>query len=185
MRVAGIASVSVPQGIVVRFSVALVLGIGSGAAMIPFSMIKEANPSQVKGTASGVMNFIVFLTTGIMFPFVLRLMVPTTSVTPTLHGFQDAFLPLVVDIAVAIVLSFIICETGVAGKRKDQLVGTPSEGACPIRSYPPSMELRIGSILKYERFRLEVRSFKKSNFDRWTTRRCSVGGGLKHNVKGE
>ena len=26
-----------------RFPVALVLGIGSGAAMIPFSMIKEAN----------------------------------------------------------------------------------------------------------------------------------------------
>ena len=34
--------------------------------MIPFSMMKEANPSQVKGTAAGVMNFLVFVTTGII-----------------------------------------------------------------------------------------------------------------------
>ena len=44
--------------------------------MIQFTMIKEANPPQVKGTAAGVMNFLVFLTTGIMSPFVSHLMTP-------------------------------------------------------------------------------------------------------------
>jgi len=137
MLAAGLAAVYVPQGIIARFSVALALGIASGAAMIPFSMIKEANPSQVKGTAAGIMNFLVFLTTGIMSPFISRLMVPTTGVTPTLHEFQDAFLPLIVGIAIAIVLSFVIHETGVAGpvagKRKEQIVGAPSAGARPIQ----------------------------------------------------
>ena len=38
----------------------LVFGIGSGAAMIPYTMIKEANPDNVKGSATGAMNFLVF-----------------------------------------------------------------------------------------------------------------------------
>ena len=46
MLAASLAAVYVPAGAAFpRFPVALVLGIGSGAAMIPFSMIKEANPS--------------------------------------------------------------------------------------------------------------------------------------------
>src|SRR5262249_10164660 len=68
MLVAAIAAVYLPQGLLPRYSVALLLGIGSGAAMIPFTMIKEANSPQVKGTAAGVMNFLVFLTTGALSP---------------------------------------------------------------------------------------------------------------------
>ena len=79
--------------------------------MIPFSMMKELNPSQVKGTAAGVMNFLVFVTTGIMSPFISRLMVPQG--TPlTLHEFQIGFLPLVGGVIVAIILSFFLHETG-------------------------------------------------------------------------
>jgi len=112
---AGLAAIYVPVGILPRYSVALVLGIASGAAMIPFSMMKETNPSQVKGTAAGVMNFLVFVTTGIMSPFISRLMVPQG--TPlTLHEFQDGFLPLVGGVIVAIVLSFFLHETGLANK---------------------------------------------------------------------
>ena len=73
---AGLAAIYVPVGTLPPYSVALVLGIASGAAMIPFSMMKETNPSQVKGTAAGVMNFLVFVTTGIMSPFISRLMLP-------------------------------------------------------------------------------------------------------------
>ena len=114
MLAAGIAAIYIPAGTFPRYSVALVLGIGSGAAMIPFSMIKEANPSEVKGTAAGVMNFLVFLTTGVMSPFVSRLMVPSQGTPLDLAGFQHAFLPLVVGIVVAIVLSLVIRETGLA-----------------------------------------------------------------------
>jgi hypothetical protein len=91
-----------------------VLGIASGAAMIPFSMIREANPSEVKGTAAGVMNFLVFLTTGVMSPFISHLMVPSQGAPLTLAGFQDALLPLVGGIILAIILSFVIRETGLA-----------------------------------------------------------------------
>jgi hypothetical protein len=42
-------------------------------------MITEANPSEVKGTAAGVMNFLVFVVTVIMSPFISRLMVPSPN----------------------------------------------------------------------------------------------------------
>ncbi|HEY0291838.1 MAG TPA: MFS transporter [Hansschlegelia sp.] len=114
MLAAGLAAIYVPAGTFPRYSVALVLGVASGAAMIPFSMMKEVNPSEVKGTAAGVMNFLVFLTTGVMSPFISRLMVPTGDAPLTLQGFQTAFLPLVFGVVAAIVLSLFLRETGTA-----------------------------------------------------------------------
>lgn len=112
MLAAGLTAIYVPVGTLPRFSVALLLGIASGAAMIPFSMIKEANPSEVKGTAAGVMNFLVFVTTGIMSPFISKLMVPVSDVPLTLGQFQVAFMPLVGGVVIAIVLAFFMRETG-------------------------------------------------------------------------
>lgn len=110
----GLAAIYLPAGTFPPYSVALVLGIGSGAAMIPFSMIKETNPAEVKGTAAGVMNFLVFLTTGILSPFISRLMLPAQDAPLDLAGFQEAFLPLVVGVVIALCLSFVIRETGSA-----------------------------------------------------------------------
>jgi MFS family permease len=118
MLAAGLAAVYLPEPALPRYLVPLLLGIGSGAAMIPFTMIKEANPPQVKGTAAGVMNFLVFVITGIISPFVSGLMAPAPSAPLPLHQFQEGFLPLIVGVVVAIVLSFIVRETGSArGKR--------------------------------------------------------------------
>ena len=88
------AAIYVPVGAFPRYPIALVLGIASGAAMIPFIVMKEANPSQVKGTAAGVMNFLVFLTTGIWSPFISHLMVPSPGASLSLHEFQSALVPL-------------------------------------------------------------------------------------------
>ncbi|MEB0114245.1 MFS family permease [Variovorax sp. GrIS 2.14] len=112
MLAAGLTAIYVPVGTLPRYSVALLLGIASGAAMIPFSMMKELNPSEVKGTAAGVMNFLVFVTTGIMSPFISRLMVPSQSTPMTLAEFQTAFMPLVGGVVLAIVLSFFLRESG-------------------------------------------------------------------------
>lgn len=120
MLAAGLGAIYVPAGTFPRYSVALVLGIASGAAMIPFSMIKEANPSEVKGTAAGVMNFLVFLTTGIISPFISRLMLPSHEAPLTLAGFQHAFLPLIGGVVVAIILSLFIGETGLVGRARGQ-----------------------------------------------------------------
>jgi MFS family permease len=46
----------------------LFFGIVSGAAMIPYTMIKEANPAEVAGTATGIMNLLVFATSALISP---------------------------------------------------------------------------------------------------------------------
>jgi MFS family permease len=38
-------------------SVGILMGIASGAAMLPYTVIKEANPPELGGTATGVVNF--------------------------------------------------------------------------------------------------------------------------------
>ncbi|HUB89399.1 MAG TPA: MFS transporter, partial [Dyella sp.] len=44
----------------------LVFGISSGAAMIPYTIIKEVNPDNVKGSATGAINFITFSVTALL-----------------------------------------------------------------------------------------------------------------------
>ena len=124
MLAAGLTAIYVPVGTLPRYSVALVLGIASGAAMIPFSMMKETNPAQVKGTAAGVMNFLVFVTTGIMSPFISHLMLPRQGVPLTLSDFQTAFLPLVGGVVLALILALFLRETGTAGQGPLAKVGT-------------------------------------------------------------
>lgn len=133
MLAAGLSAIYVPVGIMPRYSVALLLGIASGAAMIPFSMMKETNPPQVKGTAAGVMNFLVFVTTGIMSPFISRLMLPSTGAPLTLPEFQHAFLPLVGGVVVAIVLSLFLHETGLAAKSSTVERSVPAPQVAPTR----------------------------------------------------
>ncbi len=130
MLAAGLTAIYVPVGTLPRFSVAFALGVASGSAMIPFSMMKEANPSEVKGTAAGVMNFLVFVTSGIMSPFISKLMV-STGAPLTLEQFRIAFMPLVAGVVIAIALSFLMRETGapepsVASRRKEVAVPLPS-----------------------------------------------------------
>lgn len=129
MLVAAIAAVYLPEGALPRYSVPLVLGVGSGAAMIPFTMIKEANPAEVKGTASGVMNFLVFLVAGLTSPFVSRLMTPSSDAPLSLHQFQQGFLPLIVGIVLAILLSFVIRETGAGNQSAER-----QPAASPIKA---------------------------------------------------
>ena len=92
----------------------LVFGIGSGAAMIPYTMIKEANPDKVKGSATGAMNFLVFSFSAFLAPvFGLALMRFSGGHTLTLANFQDADLIW----AGAIILTLFLRETG-AGPRQ-------------------------------------------------------------------
>ena len=45
-----------------------VLGVASGAAMIPYTIIKEVNPDEVKGSATGAINFLTFSVTAMIGP---------------------------------------------------------------------------------------------------------------------
>ena len=49
-----------PPSFFPSYVLGIVTGIASGAAMLPYTVIKEVNPSQYSGTATGVINFLNF-----------------------------------------------------------------------------------------------------------------------------
>jgi MFS family permease len=64
-----ILQVTYAQSLLPEWITLFVLGVGSGAAMIPYSIIKEVNPDNVKGSATGAMNFLTFSVTAVIGPF--------------------------------------------------------------------------------------------------------------------
>jgi MFS family permease len=96
------------------------LGIASGAAMIPYSVIKENNPDKVKGSATGAINFLTFGVTSLLGPLFSYLYGNTlsTAVDKEIH-FQNAGLFWVACISISIALALILKETGT---KKDDLV---------------------------------------------------------------
>jgi MFS family permease len=91
----------------------LIFGIASGVAMIPYTMIKEGNPDEVKGSATGGINFITFGVTSCLAPvFALYFGKTLGKVTGLEQHFRSSGLFLLAVIFAALVLSFIVRETG-------------------------------------------------------------------------
>ena len=102
------------------YTVGLVAGLASGAAMIPYTIIKEANPAEVSGTATGVINFLNFTFSALLIPVFgwILTRVSGGAKSMNLEHYQSAFEPLLYGVAVAIVLTFFLKETGnAAGSR--------------------------------------------------------------------
>jgi MFS family permease len=94
----------------------LIAGIASGAAMLPYTVIKEANPPQYSGTATGVINFLNFTFSALLGPvfgLILRSL-SGGSAQATLEHYQQTFQPLLAGVAVAVGLTFLLKETGPA-----------------------------------------------------------------------
>ena len=100
------------------FSVGLVAGVASGAAMIPYSVIKEANPPQLSGTATGVVNFLNFTFSALLIPVFGGLLTTVSGGAEQLEleHYQSAFEPLLYGVGIAIVLTFFLRETGPASR---------------------------------------------------------------------
>lgn len=102
-------------------TVGILMGIASGAAMLPYSVIKEANPPELGGSATGVINFINFTFSALLGPvFGARLVPPPTDaadVTAVLAHYQAGFWPLILGIAAAAVLTCFLRETGPAARK--------------------------------------------------------------------
>lgn len=96
--------------------VGILMGIASGAAMLPYTVIKEANPPELGGSATGVVNFLNFTFSAFLGPvFGSRLVgVSENSDMSGLEQFQAGFQPLLYGIAIALVLTFFLKETGAA-----------------------------------------------------------------------
>jgi MFS family permease len=119
--------------------VGILMGIASGAAMIPYSVIKEANPPELGGSATGVINFINFTFSALLGPvFGSRLVEASGDADATaLAHYQAGFAPLLGGIVLAIALTCFLRETGPAARGTvGQANGerSPPDGAAPGHS---------------------------------------------------
>jgi MFS family permease len=109
-----------PPGVLPPYALGLITGIASGAAMLPYTVIKEANPPQYGGTATGVVNFLNFTfsaLSGPVFGWILQSVSGGAS-RMELEHFQTTFTPLLFGVALAIVLTLFLRETGSAAREK-------------------------------------------------------------------
>ena len=103
-------------GLFPPYLIGLVAGIVSGAAMLPYTIIKEANPPEFGGTATGVVNFLNFTFSALLGPvfgWILQ-KVSGGSAQMELGDFQTTFTPMLYGVGIAIVLILILRETGSA-----------------------------------------------------------------------
>jgi len=100
-------------------TVGILMGIASGAAMLPYTVIKEANPPELGGTATGVVNFLNFTFSALLGPvFGSRLAeMPEGDASLALAHYQAGFRPLLYGIIVALILTFFLKETGPARRK--------------------------------------------------------------------
>jgi len=111
--------------VVPPYVVGLVAGFASGAAMLPYTVIKEANPPEASGTATGVVNFLNFTFSALLGPVFgwVLLAVSGGAATMTLEHYQTAFQPLLYGVAIAVTLTLFLKETGPAVRRQERTVG--------------------------------------------------------------
>jgi MFS family permease len=102
-----------PPGIAPPYSLGLLAGIASGAAMIPYTVIKEANRPEHSGTATGVINFLNFSLTALLGPIFARWLTEASAGGDRqLAHYQDTFQPLLYGVVLAILLTLLLRETG-------------------------------------------------------------------------
>jgi len=100
-------------------AVGILMGVASGAAMLPYSVIKEANPPELGGSATGVINFLNFTFSALLGPvFGARLVEVSAGANEmSLEHYQAGFKPLLLGVAIALILTFFLRETGPAARK--------------------------------------------------------------------
>jgi MFS family permease len=98
------------------YVIGLTAGLASGAAMLPYTVIKEANRPEFAGTATGVVNFLNFTFSALLGPVFGRILYKVSGGASqmTLEHYQAGFEPLLYGVALAILLTLLLKETGPA-----------------------------------------------------------------------
>jgi MFS family permease len=118
MLIAASAILYLPADTLPPYLAGLLLGFGSGAAMIPYTIIKEVNPDKIKGSATGAINFLVFTFSALMAPvYGWLLMHVSGGAALRLADFQQAGAMGIAGIVLAIMLAMFIKETGSAAAK--------------------------------------------------------------------
>ena len=100
-----------------RYVLGLITGLSSGAAMLAYTVIQEANPPQYSGTAIGVINLLNFSFSALMGEVLAVIMRTVSASQPVdLEHYRTTFQPLVYGVALAMILTFALKETGMAGR---------------------------------------------------------------------
>ena len=96
-----------------------VTGIASGSVMLLYTVIKEANPPQLNGTATGVVNFVNFTLSALLGPVFAALLRNASGGAAELElvHYQWAFGPMLAGVGLAVALAFFLRETGPASNR--------------------------------------------------------------------
>jgi len=109
-----------PHELFPPYVLGFVAGVSSGAAMIPYTVIKEANPANMSGTATGVINFLNFTLSALLGPVFANRLESTSAgaAARTLAHYQVTFQPLLLGVVLALVLTLLLRETGPAVRRQ-------------------------------------------------------------------
>jgi MFS family permease len=105
-----------PADVLPPYVLGIVAGMASGAAMLPYTVIKEANPPEMSGTATGVVNFLNFTFSALLGPvfgWILRSVSGGAGAMKAEH-YQTAFEPLLYGVGLALLLTLVLKETGSA-----------------------------------------------------------------------
>jgi MFS family permease len=104
-----------PADVLPPYMLGFLAGVASGAAMLTYTVSKEANPPQLSGTATGAVSFLNLTFSALVGPAFGWIMKNVGAVQRTpLEQYQTTFEPLLYGVALAIVLTLVLKETGSA-----------------------------------------------------------------------
>jgi MFS family permease len=125
LMLATIAQIGLLPGLLPPMVSLLLFGMESGVAMIPYTVIKESNPDDVKGSATGIQNFLVFGISALVGPVFSHFLGKTLeSADDHIAHFRNAAAFWMLAVATALVASLFLRETGRSALRKAEAGST-------------------------------------------------------------
>ncbi len=137
LMLATIAQIGLLPGLLPPMVSLFLFGVESGVAMIPYTVIKESNPDEVKGSATGIQNFLVFGLSALIGPVFSHLLGDTLEAAgDRVAHFRDAAGFWTATVAMALVASLFLRETGRRAEGRHGWPWRPADrpgGVHPVR----------------------------------------------------